>query len=29
MDESSGAPIEGALRALGAALARLIDSAAE
>ena len=28
MDESSGAPDEGALRALGAALARLIDSAA-
>jgi N-formylglutamate amidohydrolase len=25
MDESSGAPVEGALRALGAALARLID----
>ena len=29
MDESSGAPVEGALRALGAALARLVDSAAE
>ena len=29
MDESSGAPDEGALRALGAALARLVDSAAE
>ncbi len=27
MDESSGAPVEGALRALGAALARLINSA--
>jgi len=29
MDEPSGAPVEGALRALGAALARLVDSAAE